>query len=111
MHNHLSHALNIINKLKQVVTIQDQRKQPNIALPSPISSLKLKGLAQARGSHSGKPSSPRRGPEKGTFGAVTHSRLGETSSPERDVLSLKTGARRLSDSSRRQDGQVTAGLA
>ena len=38
-------------------------------------------------------------------------RLGETSSPERDTFSLKTGARRLSDSSRNQPGQVAANLA
>jgi len=40
-----------------------------------------------------------------------HSRLGETSSPERDVLSLKAGAHRLSDSSRRQKGANAANLA
>ena len=34
------------------------------------------------------------------IGVVAFSRLGKTSSPERDVLSLKTGARRLSGSSR-----------
>jgi len=65
-------------------------------------------LAQAEGSHSGErisrsgePPSPRRGLKKRNSGAVTHSRLGETSSPERHVLSLKAGAHRLSDNSRR----------
>jgi len=33
--------------------------------------------------------------------AFAFSLFGETSSPERDELSLKTGARRLSDSSRK----------
>jgi len=41
MHNHLSHAFNIIIKFKQVLTIQDSEKQPNITLPSPSSSLRL----------------------------------------------------------------------
>jgi len=39
------------------------------------------------------------------------SRLGETSSPERDCSSLKTKARRLSDSSRRKPGRASANLA
>ncbi|QCE03977.1 hypothetical protein DEO72_LG8g2009 [Vigna unguiculata] len=64
-----------------------------------------------RVSRSGEPPSPRRGLEKRNSGAVTHSRLGETSSPERDVLSLKVGAHRLSDSSRRQTWASTANLA
>jgi len=62
-------------------------------------------------SHSGELPSPRRGLEKRNSGAVTHSRLGETSSPERDVLSLKAGARRLSDSLRRQKWASAANLA
>jgi len=64
-------------------------------------SLRLKGLAQARWfSHSRELLSPRRELEKWNSGVVAFSRLGETSSPERDGFSLKTGARRLSDSSR-----------
>jgi len=43
--------------------------------------------------------------------AFVFSRLSETSSPERDRLSLKIGARRLSDSSRRQPGRVAVNLA
>jgi len=39
------------------------------------------------------------------------SRLGETSSPKRYGLLLKTGARRLSDSSRKQHGRVATNLA
>ncbi|QCD94499.1 hypothetical protein DEO72_LG5g2583 [Vigna unguiculata] len=58
-------------------------------------------LAQARGSsHSGELLLPRRELEKWNSGAVMFSRLGETSSPERDGLSLKTRACCLSDSSR-----------
>jgi len=41
----------------------------------------------------------RRGLEKRGTVACASPRLGDTSSPERDGLSLKTGARRLSDSS------------
>jgi len=75
MHNHLSHAFNIIIKFKQVLTIQDSEKQPNITLPSPSSSLRLKGLAQARDSRSGEPPSPRRGEQW----PYAWSCLGETS--------------------------------
>jgi len=63
-------------------------------------SLRLKGLAQARGfSCSVELLSPRRELEKGNNDDVAFFRLGETSSPKRDGLSLKTGARSLSDSS------------
>ncbi|QCE03926.1 hypothetical protein DEO72_LG8g1958 [Vigna unguiculata] len=44
-------------------------------------------------------------------GAFTFSRLGETSSPERDELSLKIGARRLSDSSCKFQGATSGALA
>ncbi|QCD82642.1 hypothetical protein DEO72_LG2g2982 [Vigna unguiculata] len=40
--------------------------------------------------------------------ALAFSRLGETSSLERDGLSLKTGARHLSDSSREVQGALLA---
>jgi len=43
--------------------------------------------------------------------AYAFSRLGETSSPERDKLSLKTGARHLSDNSHKQHGRVATNLA
>jgi len=48
---------------------------------------------------SGRKVSLRRGLEKRGTVACASSRLGETSSPERDGLSLKIGVRRLSDSS------------
>jgi len=51
-------------------------------------------------SRSGKLLSPKRGFEKRGTVACASSRLGETFSPKRDGLSLKIGARRLSDSSR-----------
>jgi len=43
--------------------------------------------------------------------AYAFSRLGKTSSPERDRLSLKTGACRLSDSSHNQHRRVVVDLA
>jgi len=64
-------------------------------------SFRRTSLPQARGfPRLGELSSPRRELEKWNSGVVALSRLGETSPPERDGLSLKTGARRLSDSSR-----------
>ncbi|QCD87019.1 hypothetical protein DEO72_LG3g1550 [Vigna unguiculata] len=51
-------------------------------------------------SHSRELLSPRRELEKWGIVACAFSRLGETSSPERDRLSLKTRAHRLSDNSR-----------
>jgi len=59
-----------------------------------------KSLSGERVSRLGEPPSSRRGLEKRGKLASASSRLGETSSPERDGLSLKTGTRRLSDSSR-----------
>jgi len=56
-------------------------------------------LAQAERPRLGELLSPRRELEKRNNGAVAFSRLGETSSLERDGFSLKTGACRLSDSS------------
>jgi len=64
-------------------------------------SLRSKGLAQARGvSRSGGLLSHRQELEKGKRGDVAFSRLGETFSLERDGCSLKTRARPLSDNSR-----------
>jgi len=64
-------------------------------------SLRRKGLAQARGFPcSGELPSPRRELKQWNNGIGALSRLGETSTPERDGLSLKTGSRRLRDSSR-----------
>jgi len=75
-------------------------------------------LAQAERSRSGERVSrssellsPGRELEKWGTVACMFSRLGKTSSPERDRLLLKTGPRRLSDSSRKQPGRVAANLA
>ena len=111
MQNHSTHALKIYNQSKHMTNIQKPRNHRTNALLAQL-------LAQAEGSRSGERASrsgellsPRQGLEKRNNGIVTHSRLGETSSPKRDVLSLKTRACRLSDSSRRQSGRDTANLA
>jgi len=65
MHIYLSHAFNTILKSKQVLTIQDSSKTITHHTASPSSLLRLKGLAQARGSRLCEPPSPRRGLEKG----------------------------------------------
>jgi len=68
-------------------------------------SLKLKGLAQARGfPRSGELLSTSRELEKRNSGAIAFSRLNDTSSPERDDFSLETGARRLNGNSRNSWG-------
>ncbi|QCD96604.1 hypothetical protein DEO72_LG6g1310 [Vigna unguiculata] len=68
-------------------------------------------LAQAEMPCSGELLLPRRELEKREQWLSAISRLGETSSPERDGLSLKIGARSLSDSLSRKLGQVAADLA
>jgi len=61
----------------------------------------LYSLKREKFSRLGELLSPRRELEQWNSGAFTFSRLDETSSPERDGFSLKTRARRLSDSSRK----------
>jgi len=104
MHNHSSHAFNITIQFKQVSTIQEHRNNKMVKHPCQL-------LAQAERSRSGELLSPRRELEQSEIVTYAFSRLSETSSPERDRLSLKTGARRLSDSSRNQHGRVAANLA
>ncbi|QCD89858.1 hypothetical protein DEO72_LG4g808 [Vigna unguiculata] len=91
-------------------SIPKQQRTQNLSVPSPSLSLRQKSLAQARVSLA-QASSLRLGEGSKRKHRHCHSRLGETSSPERDVLSLKVGAPRLSDSSCRQRWANTADLA
>jgi len=58
MHTHLPHTFNTILKSKQTLTIQSQGNDQALHYLAQL-------LAQAEGSRSGEPPSPRRGLEKG----------------------------------------------
>ena len=109
--HHASHALSRSNHPKYI-------NHTRISKGNRTWCILVQPLAQAeesrwgeRVSRSSDPPSPRRGLEKRNSGAVTHSRLGETSSPEWDVPSLKAGDHRLSDSLHRQKWTSTTNLA
>ncbi|QCE07339.1 hypothetical protein DEO72_LG9g2358 [Vigna unguiculata] len=83
------------------------KTKPECILAQPLAQAE-RSRSGERVSRSGELLSPRQKLEKWE---TAFSRLGEASSPERDRLSLKTGARRLSDSSRNQPGRVAANHA
>jgi len=81
------------NQSKHMANIQEQRNNKTSTLLAQL-------LAKAGRSCSGELLSPTRELEKRNSGVVALSRLCDTSSPERDGPSLKTGAHHLNDSSR-----------
>jgi len=96
--NHSIHATSLKTCFNTIIQLNMWPSSKNREVNKTRTHSRL-ALAQVEGSRSGELPSPRRELEKGNNGVVALSRLGETSSPERDGLSLKIGARRLSDSS------------